>query len=145
MKKNLTKVLVGVSALAVLSGTLIGCRRKKDNPNNLDIYITNAGYRYEWVSAIKDLFLEEDWVQEKYPKLNVTIYQNDDQNYTETIMDAGKSSNRFDLMFGMNLAKFNGSEDVADLTDEVYNKEIPGTNTLFKDAIFKAYLQSYEY
>ena len=145
MKKNLTKVLVGVSALAVLSGTLIGCRRKKDNPNNLDIYITNAGYRYEWVSAIKDLFLEEDWVQEKYPKLNVTIYQNDDQNYTETIMDAGKSSNRFDLMFGMNLAKFNGSEDVADLTDEVYNKEIPGTNTLFKDAIFQSYLQSYEY
>ena len=31
MKKNLTKVLVGVSALAVLSGTLIGCRKKEDN------------------------------------------------------------------------------------------------------------------
>ena len=145
MKNSVKKVLLGVSTIAMLSSGLIGCRKNNDNPNQIDIYVVNAGYRYEWVNAIKDLFLKEDWVKEKYPNLTVSIYQNDNQTYAETIMDAGRSSNKFDLMFSMNLAKFSGHEDALDLTDVVYNKEIPGTTTLYKDFLNSSFLKSYEY
>ena len=145
MKKNVQKVLLGVSAVALLSGMLLSCKKNTDNPNQIDIYVVNAGYRYEWADAIKKLFLSEEWVKEKYPKLSINIFQNDNQTYAETIMDAGRASNKFDLMFGMNLAKFNGHEDVLDLTDLVYNKEIPGTTMLYKDFLNGSFLKSYEY
>ena len=80
MKNSVKKVLLGVSTIAMLSSGLIGCRNNADNPNQIDIYVVNAGYRYEWVNAIKELFLQEDWVKEKYPNLAVSIYQNDNQN-----------------------------------------------------------------
>ena len=119
MKNSVKKVLLGVSTIAMLSSGLIGCRNNADNPNQIDIYVVNAGYRYEWVNTIKELFLQEDWVKEKYPNLTVSIYQNDNQTYAETIMDAGRASNKFDLLFSMNLAKFSGHEDALDLTDVV--------------------------
>lgn len=144
MQKIFKKIVLASAVLGVV-GTLASCSGSKDDPNTLEIYITNAGYRYEWCEALRDRFLEQDWVQEKYPNLKVTVYQNDSQTYADTLMKAGKSSNRFDLLISMNLIGFSGTEDVLDLTDLVYNTKIPGTDTLYKDVVFGSYLESFQH
>lgn len=141
MNKTSKSMLLAAALFSVV-GTATGCG-VSDNPNTLDIYITNAGYRYEWLYSIKDLFLEQSWVKEKYPDLKVTIFQNDDQTYAENLLKAGQSSNKFDLMVSMSMAGYAGSDDLLDLTDLVYNQKIPGTNTYYKDYIFDSYKESY--
>ena len=143
MGKFSKKFFIGTTLL--LSATsLVGCGNV-DNPNTLEIYIVNAGYRYEWAHSIKDLFLEQDWVKEKYPDLKVTIYQNDDQSYGDTLLRAGQSSNRFDLLIGIGLIGYAGSSELLDLTDVVYNSYVPGTTTKYIDLSFQSYLDSFAY
>ena len=139
-----TRNLILGTALLLSATSLSGCG-STDDPNTLEIYIVNAGYRYEWAHSIRDLFLEQDWVKEKYPDLKITIYQNDDQGYADTLLRAGQSSNRFDLLIALNLIGYAGTDDILDLTDCVYNTYIPGTTTKFIDVSFQSYLDSFAY
>lgn len=143
--RKITKHFILGLALVSVAGVLTGCSKGKDDPNELEIYIANAGYGYQWAHEIKNVFLEQDWVKEKYPDLKITIFQNDDFTYAETVLNAGQASNRYDLLISMNLIGFSGTEDVLDLTELVYEQNIPGTNVKYKDKIFSSYAESFEY
>ena len=76
--RKITKHFILGLALVSVAGVLTGCSKGKDDPNELEIYITNAGYGYQWAHDVKNVFLEQDWVKEKYPDLKITIFQYDD-------------------------------------------------------------------
>lgn len=145
--EKIKKGILLVASSALLVTALTGCLKKnKNNPNALDIYVVDAGYKTDWAYKIKDLFMQQDWVKEKYPSLTVNITKNDDQAYAETLLKTGKTANKFDLMFGLNLLGPEPTEyDLSDLTDSLYNDVVPGTNVKYRDYIFESFLTSYGY
>lgn len=141
------KHLLTLSTLALTTAALLsGCGNKvKDDENTLEIFVVNAGYKTAWCYSIKDAFIQQDYIKEKFPNLNVVIHESDNQQYGKTRLDAGKSSNTIDLFFDIGLIEYNGKEDLLDITDSVYNAKVPGEEVLFKDKISKSYYDSFKY
>lgn len=145
MKKSKKLAIKVVSlALAVLSGlSLVGCGLGKteqvgsNSEKVLDIYLFNAGYGTDWVYALKDGFMNQEWVKSKYgDDLTVNITYNDLTTYAT---DHIKNGDSIDLYFGMNLRELY-TEDYQrkpvceDLTD-LFDKTVPGTDIKLKDKL----------
>ena len=63
-----------ILACVTIFGSSMGCGKKPSGPNidpndsnKLEIYVYNAGYGYQWAEDILNAFVQEPWVQEKYP------------------------------------------------------------------------------
>ncbi|MCQ2742078.1 MAG: ABC transporter substrate-binding protein [Bacilli bacterium] len=145
MKNNRLLIAMTTSMLCATLLSACGGNKVRDDAQSLQIFCVDAGYRTQWVSDIKDLFVQEDWVKQKYPNLNVRIDTSKDQTYGRTRMDAGRSSNTIDLFFDMGLTNYNGSDDLLDLTETVYNSSVPGEDTLFKNKIDASYLEAFTF
>lgn len=144
MKK--THFIAGMSAALMLTGLLVSCGNKvADDDQTLQIFCVDAGYKTEWCQQIKDKFKEQDWVKEKYPNLKIVVQTSDNQTYGRTRMDAGRSSNTIDLFFDMGLMDYDGSDDLLDLTDVVYETQVPGESILYKDKISKSYYEAFKF
>lgn len=143
MKRNY--LFFGLSA-TLMCACLVACGNKvKDDDQTLQIFCVDAGYQTQWCTDVKDLFIKEAWVKEKYPNLNVVINTSKDQTYGKTRMDAGKSSNTIDLFFDMGLTDYNGRDDLLDLTEVVYNQKVPGEEVLYKNKISASYLEAFTF
>ena len=130
--KTSTKIMSTVMALALGVTTmagLAGCNKQPpDTADALDIYILHKGNGVQWCYDMKDAFIEQEWVKEKYPNLTINpIVTNDIETYASGQLNAGAGRNRFDLMFvHLNGQIYAAQGMLEDLTESVYNSEVPG-------------------
>lgn len=151
MKKSFGKLLCGVLALTTVSASalsLAGCKEEiPDTPETLQMYVYNAGYGTKWCTDLIELFKQQEWVKEKYPNLTIpkpTI--NDVGSFAETRLAAGEKGNSYDLMFAINLDYNTGPNgDFLDLTDVVYDSQVPGEDIKWKDKSLESYNESNTY
>lgn len=144
--KKLFKTIMSVALAATMTFSIVGCGGNADGgAQDLQIYVLNQGYGVDWAYTIKDAFIAESWVQDKYPNLNVTIEENDQRAFANSKMSAQKD-NYFDILFGNTMTGFYGDDtQVLELTDLVYNKEVPGESVLYKDKMINSTRMSYVY
>lgn len=142
MKKTLLLCLI-----AALILPLVACGNQNQKPisgeQSLEIYVWDAGYGVSWMKKDIENFKQLDWVKEKYPNLEIKLVTNNQQNYAETRITAG-SANSIDLLFGPSL-KGTFKEYCVDLTELVYNTEVPGEDILYKDKVKDYALSNAEY
>lgn len=144
MKKVITAMLavaIGTSCIA-----FAGCNNSKvdsSSPETLEVYVYNAGYGYEWLEDMLAAFAEEDWVKEKYPDLQTDITKNEVENYAGSMLESSASTNKFEIIFGQNLNKYLGeSGKVEDLTETVYNTQVPGEDITVAEKMYDSVRQS---
>lgn len=143
MKKSL-KFLCVLMAAGIAAGAA-GCSNKvPDTEETLEVYCRDAGYGYAWCEALLDAFKQQDWVQQKYPNLQVAFDQNQVASYAESKLKSGAEANTIDLFFatgGYELAGVDskGNDYLADLTEYVYGQNVPGENVLFVDKVQDSY------
>ena len=137
MKKILTVAMA--SCLAVSAVTMAACNgNKNEGENTLKVYVLNAGYDVDWLDGIKDAFVAESWVTEKYGKVTLDIDENGEDTYAADKIKSGEKSNKYDVLFGMNLQDLYGKSGsnkkyyLADLKD-VYEATVPGESVTVKD------------
>lgn len=139
---------LGLSALLVGSAVCAsGCAKKVANGDqDLEVYIVNKGYGYQWCVDILEEFKNQDWVKEKYPNLNITYTYNDNRTFAQSKLSAPKN-NTFDLLFGIDGLQGAAAKDgpIVDLTEIVYNQKVPGEDILFKDKLDPSYMESCAY
>lgn len=145
MKNNRLSVVMATSVLCATLLSACGGNKVRDDAQSLQIFCVDAGYRTDWVTEIKNLFVEESWVKQKYPELSIRIDTSKDQTYGRTRMEAGRSSNTIDLFFDMGLTNYNGSDDLLDLTDTVYDTKVPGEDVLYKEKIDASYMSAFTF
>ncbi len=144
MKKFLSMVMASfltVSTVA-LAGCSLGGGEKGDV--TLNVYVLNAGYDIKWLDGIKESFVQEPWVVEKYGKVALDIEENGLSSYAADKIKAGSSkANKFDLLFSLNLQDLYGKAGnnkqyyLADLKD-VYEATVPGESITVKDKMVES-------
>ena len=137
------------TAMVVSAGMLLmtGCGERIDpsDPQTLQVYVYNAGYGYQWCEDMLDAFQEEEWVKEKYPNLIIDFDRNELDSYGGDQLSRGES-NDYDLIFGQNLNSYMGpSGEVLDLTESVYESEVPGEEITVAEKMNSSYLISSAY
>ena len=146
---KLKRMSAVVTALVLSAGMLlmVGCGKKIDpsDPQTLQVYVYNAGYGYQWCEDILDAFKEEEWVKEKYPNLVIDFDKNELDTYGGDQLSRGES-NDYDLLFGQGLNSYMGpSGEVLDLTESVYESEVPGEEITVAGKMNDSYLISSAY
>lgn len=143
------RMAAAATALVASAGMLlmVGCGENIDpsDPQTLQVYVYNAGYGYQWCVDILDAFQEEEWVQEKYPELYVDFDRNELDTFGGDQLSRGES-NDYDLIFGQGLNSYMGpSGEVLDLTESVYESEVPGEDITVAVKMNDSYLISSAY
>ena len=139
-KKLATVLLSGVMACGMAS---CGAPPVSNDDNTLEIYVLEAGYGYEWVNVLANDFKTLDWVQQKYPNLNIPEASHD------ALGDSAKDkisnpTNSIDLFFGASLFSLFGKTDqngnlfVAQL-DDLYDMTVPGESVTFKNKMIDSF------
>ncbi len=146
-KKHLATCL----ALAMLGATALSAcgesgGREGHSDQYLKIYVLEQGYGSDWCRETIAAFKEQAWVKEKYPELEVDVDFNDKGTYALDQMNLGEKYNTYDLLCGATLSGFAGRDDVAlDLTDLVYNAQVPGEDVTYKEKLNADYSEAYKY
>lgn len=138
MKKLVSISLGAICAMTCVAG--VGCTggdaSTAGGAQKLQIYVLEQGYGQDWAHNLKAAFMKQDWVKEKYPELEVELTINDNIGFASNQMQNGKKYNGFDILFGTDsLSSYYGTREVLDLTESVYNKEVPGETILYKDKL----------
>lgn len=138
MKKLLSVSLAIISIATCFAG--VGCgggnASTAGGAQKLQIYVLEQGYGRDWAENTKTAFMQQDWVKEKYPELEVELTINDNIGFASNQMQNGAKYNGFDILFGTDsLSSYYGTGAVLDLTESVYNKEVPGEDVLYKDKL----------
>ena len=155
LKKN-ARFLSLILACAMSLATFVGCGGGEDSEieidpndtNKLEIYVYNAGYGYQWAEDILAAFVQEPWVQEKYPGIeNKSRVEHDElANHATELLMASSKVNTYDIIMGSGLeGKIGPDFNVLNLTESVYNSEVPGESVLYKDKLLDSYLVSAAY
>lgn len=135
MKNMIRRVIVTFLTVTLAAASLTGCGtsgggggKNGDTDQLLEVYCWQAGYGTEWLEALLKDFGEQDWVKEKYPNYSYKTVINDENTYGQTRI-TNPDSNTIDLLFTQDMEWYYGNEDyLLDLTDPVFNSEIPGEN-----------------
>lgn len=139
-------LLVGGAVCAATLGMAACGPKIPDTADALEIYCWDAGYGVQWCTDIIAIFKEQDWVKEKYPNLEVYFASNDTETFASSKLSAGSRANSYDLLFGSQLYGYAGPNgSLLDLTDVVYNAQVPGETVLYKDKMNKSYRASNKY
>lgn len=144
------KKFFSVTMASLLAATLLcGCgggNQKNKSEQHLKIYALEQGYGSDWCKETIAAFKQEDWVKEKYPKLEIEVVFNDISSFSLDQMNLGSKYNDYDILFGSKLESFAGRDDVVlDLTDSVYNAKVPGEEVTYKEKLNKDYGSFYAY
>ena len=143
MRKKCAALLAAVLVFAAFTG----CNKRRNTPDDLEIVAWDAGYGVQWLNDIADAFAAEAWVKEKYPNLTVSVTSTKLGNAAETKIPSGARNNTVDLFlspgqYQLMEPDMNGNDQLADLTEGVYNQPVPGEDVLYKDKILTSYLKS---
>ncbi len=144
MKKFFKKAMVIAGAtLMALTGTACA-PGSTTGPGCLDVYVHDAGYGVEWCTKMLEVFVQEDWVKNKYPDLNITFTDDssDRAGYVKEALEAGRDGNDFDLLFGFNSDIPEDTSILEDLTADVYDLAVPGESVLYKNKMFPTFLDA---
>ncbi len=137
MKKYLLKILAIIMAVVCAFSTT-GCKNKEaagsDDPNCLDIYLLYKGYGDAWLREVVKLFENEAWVKEQHPGVKVNIITDGEDAHARRKLD-NPTTNKFDILFGVNLKPFEITGKILDLTDQVYLSRVPGESVNVIDKI----------
>lgn len=141
MKKIIGSMLA--ATIVFSSVALTGCSGKgkvnSESEQTLEIYVYNAGYGTDWLYAIKDEFVKEAWVKEKYPELVIDITQNEVEKYASDMLTASESTNKFEIIMGQVLNKHLGANGKAeDLTDTVYKAIVFGEDVTVEEKMYES-------
>ena len=141
--KKCKRILIGLLAsllMVVWSAGAVGCSKKDDSPETLEIYIEKMGYGVDWLDDIIEAFKQEQWVKDKYPNLNIPKPEaRVNQGSATQRVIAGAKSNTADLLFGTTTATgwiYRSDEESSNFEElsDVYNSEVPGeTGVIFKE------------
>jgi len=151
MRNKFAKRAIALTcATTAIAGTfgLVGCKKPvADTDQTLEVFCWDAGYGTQWCSDLLEEFKKEPWVQSAYPNLEIVYSSDGNSNTYTTKIDAGERSNTVDLFFTGGIDKYlgkdaSGYEFFADLTAEVYNKEVPGESVTVKDKMLPTYVDS---
>lgn len=154
MAKKSALFVSAMLACGAMVGAFAGCddgnKIDPNDPNKLEIYVYNAGYGYQWAEDILASFVQEPWVQEKYPGIeNKSKVEHDEvATYASELLTASKKVNKFDIVMGASLeGKIGPDVNVLDLTEKVYNSFVPEGNqdVYYKDKLLDSYLSSAAY
>ena len=152
-KKNLKRglALTLATAASVSAFGMAGCKQKtSDTEETLEVFLWEAGYGVQWCKDLLAAFEQEDWVKAKYPNLEIVFSKDGNKSTYTTKIDAGEKSNTVDLFMTASLANYvgkdaSGYEFFADLTEKVFNQDVPGENVKVKDKMLPTYLDSIRY
>lgn len=153
-KKTIKRAIALTCALTAASSAfaLVGCKKSvPDTEQTLEVHLWKAGYGTKFCSDLLDAFKQESWVKEKYPDLQIVFTSDGDKSIYTTKIDAGERANTVDLFLTASLGTYvgednSGYEYFADLTEEVYNKEVPGeTGVTVYDKMLPSYIDSIRY
>ena len=137
MKRTFLKIFTTMLA-AVMLFSVSACSKSEsvgsDDPNSLDIYLLYKGYGDRWLKDVVEVFKTEEWVKQKYPKLKVNIAEDGEDARARRLLD-NPGTNKFDILFGVNLKPFETTDKIIDLTDKVYLADVPGENVKVKDKL----------
>ena len=121
-----TTVCGAVSGLAAC-----GKNAAPENENTLEMWCWDGGWGTDWFYAMGKAFQEQDWVKEKYPNLVVVMDSDVGISAINSKLQAGEGTNTIDLVFSEGCRNYigrdiNGKEYSPNLTETVYNSEVPG-------------------
>ncbi len=149
MKKFVS--LMMASALALSATAFVACGKKNEvkGDRTLNVYALNAGYKVEWLEGVKQAFVSEGWVKQKYGNVAVDIDEDSDVAYAADIIKSGRTANKYDVLFGMNLQSLyglRGGKDylLADLKD-VYESTVPGETIDVQNKMLESAVKANEY
>ena len=101
------KKIFSVTIASLLAATLLcGCgggNQKNKSEQHLKIYALEQGYGSDWCKETIAAFKQEDWVKEKYPKLEIEVVFNDISSFSLDQMNLGSKYNDYDILFGSRL------------------------------------------
>lgn len=136
MKKSIVFLMSVIMALSAFS--FGGCGNKVPNSDQtLEIYLMDLGYGSDWLQPMLDAFAQEDWVKETYPELIIAKQINDTAGYGRTQLESGSTT--IDLLMTTGLDNINL---LYDMTEDVYNKNVPGENVKYKDKLRESFASS---
>lgn len=130
MKKQLAILMATLTLLPTFAFAGCGGGGEKGDAT-LNVYVLNKGYKIEWFKGIKEAFVNEPWVKEKYGKVVVKFEENGIEKHASDKIKSGSRANKFDLLFSLNLQDLYGKTGsnkkyyLADLKD-VYESKVPG-------------------
>ena len=151
MKNKLTKraiaLLCASTAFAGICGMSACTKKVSDTDQTLEVFCWDAGYGVAWCDALLNEFKNESWVKSKYPNLEIIYSHDGNSNTYTTKIDAGEKANTVDLFFTGGIDKYlgkdaSGYEYFADLTETVYNQQVPGESITVKDKMLPTYVES---
>ncbi len=130
-----------------IGGGTYGTNLGSDTEQTLEVLVWDAGYGTKWCSDLLKAFMQEAWVQSKYPNLVVDFTADGNGTTITTKIDAGERANTVDLFFTGGIDKYLGKDAAgyewfADLTETVYNKTVPGEAITVKDKMLDSYVES---
>ncbi len=144
---------IGLFILTVIMafGSAACGTKSPDGEQVLEIFVLDVGYGTQWCNAIIEEFEKQDWVKERYPQLNVLRPQTQTVRTLATSKLGQGSTNTIDLFFDENSSSVassyvNGEKAVIELTDVLYNSEVPGEGgILYKDKMIPTIRESCRY
>ena len=121
-------------------------KKKPEKEKKYEEYDYDAGYGEDWCQDLLDAFAAEAWVQEKYPDLTIDFEPDETSSRAQELLAASERANKYDLVMGTGLESLLGPDAQAlDLTEVVYESQVPGEDILFKDKLLPSYLESAAY
>lgn len=147
MRKELYQTLIALVLSLSLLVTSVGCGNGKqpDSEQTLQIYAFEQGYGVQWVYDLAEEFKNQDWVKQAYPELEVSITDNELANFAKNQLDLGAEKNTYDLIFGTALSDYAGGEQIANLTETVYNKVLPGEELTYSQKLKESVKANFVY
>ena len=155
--KKLASLGVVILAVVMALCAFSGCKKNTidpDDPQKLEIYVYNAGYGYQWAEDLLKEFVNEPWVQEKYPGIDKKsrVEPSDVSSRALELLTASKKINNYDIVMGTGLEGALGPDVYAlDLTKLVYESTVPGETdaegnpVVFQDKMIPSYRTSAAY
>ncbi len=138
MKRKLTKIVTLMLSIICLFTcfSVIGCGKPEDSGSGTKVYayVLKKGFGDEWVNALADEFEKQDWVQEKYPGVDIVI-ETDSYNPTYYNEITKGERSKYDMMFGNYCNDTAADPSNVDLTDIVYNTMVPGEDIKYIDKL----------
>ena len=149
-KKMLALLCATLTCSTALFSTSCGGSKGSDTDQTLEVLLWDQGYGTQFCKDLLNSFKEESWVKSKYPNLEIIFTADGNDNTYKTKIDAGEKANTVDLFLVANLSTYTGKDSLgqekfADLTEKVFNQQVPGESVTVYEKMLPTFLDSIRY